>query len=87
MDNKQLDIFWEKVRDILIKEQDDYKRKKMSKGEEVDIWKMNKAISQRKKIKQLNKITNAIILKQFSDTRGMINKFKEDHPEEKVFYI
>lgn len=87
MNQKQYSQFIEKCGEIFLKEQEDYKRKKLIKGEKIDYSKMYKAINQRKKIKKLNKITNMIMFKTFSDTREMINKFKEGYPEEKVFYI
>ena len=87
MTQKQFDSFIVQCREILIKEQEDYKKKKINKGEKVDFGKMGKAINKRKKIKQLNKIMQSVMFKTFEDTREMINKFKEEHKEEIVFYV
>ncbi len=51
-----LDNLWKLLERELIKAQEDYKKKKEIKGEKIDLFKMNKAINQRKKLKILGRI-------------------------------
>ena len=77
MFNKKLiDSFCNKVRERLIFHQEDYKRKKKLKGEEVDSCKMNKAINQRKEIKQINKVWNKILTNQFEEHIKDLREFE-----------
>lgn len=68
MGNKIIDAFCDKARERVIFHEEDYKRKKKLKGEEIDFGKMRNAINQRKEIKQLNKIWNKILNHQLQKT-------------------
>lgn len=69
--------FMERLEEALIRNQEDYKRKKKLKGEKVDNLKMNKAINQRKEMKELNKIWQKKFFGEYEALRDRINKFKE----------
>ncbi len=84
MNWKQHDKFMGKVRERLIFHQEDYKRKKKLKGEEVDCFKMHNAIEQRKEMKQIKKILNKVMLNQFEDH---IEDLREFELKNSVFII
>lgn len=63
------DSFFDKLREILIFHQEDYKKKKKLKGEKVDCFKMHKAINQRKEIKQVNKLMKIILSNKIQELR------------------